>query len=193
MAAILSRRQCVNHLFFPSYPDPHGFLLPECCAGGSLAAWQQYPRAGAQSPAGGAAGSHSAGRDAGLLQRPAHHHIRHINVLHGTVTLWTHEWTGTENCHRKSHRVCSFMMNNVLRFIYDTNGLVQDCGNSSVSALELLQSCTKPLIQSIMIVLFIGFYDVSVFCVTVLMWRFVMIGFYQYSSCTILISLKLLL
>ena len=28
----------------------------------------------------------------------------------------------------------------------DINGLVQDCSNSSASALELLQSCTKPLI-----------------------------------------------
>ena len=27
------------------------------------------------------------------------------------------------------------------------NGLVQDCSNSSANALELLQSCTKPLID----------------------------------------------
>ena len=30
----------------------------------------------------------------------------------------------------------------------DINGLVQDCSNSIANALELLQSCTKPLISS---------------------------------------------
>ena len=30
-----------------------------------------------------------------------------------------------------------------------TNGLVQDCSNSIANAQELLQSCTKPLIQSV--------------------------------------------
>ena len=29
---------------------------------------------------------------------------------------------------------------------YDIDGLVQDCSNSIANALELLQSCTKPLI-----------------------------------------------
>ena len=32
----------------------------------------------------------------------------------------------------------------VLKF--DIDGLVQDCGNSSVLAMELLQSCAKPLV-----------------------------------------------
>ena len=30
------------------------------------------------------------------------------------------------------------------------DGLVQDCGNSIANALELLQSCTKPSIWSLM-------------------------------------------
>ena len=32
-----------------------------------------------------------------------------------------------------------------------SDGLVQDCSNSSVLAMELLQSCTKPLIYLICI------------------------------------------
>ena len=31
----------------------------------------------------------------------------------------------------------------------DIDGLVQDCSNSSALAMELLQSCTKPLISYI--------------------------------------------
>ena len=31
----------------------------------------------------------------------------------------------------------------------DIDGLVQDCSNSSALAMELLQSCTKPSISSI--------------------------------------------
>ena len=31
---------------------------------------------------------------------------------------------------------------------YNFNGLVQDCNNSSALAIELLQSCTKPLIYT---------------------------------------------
>ena len=34
---------------------------------------------------------------------------------------------------------------NSLRFHVHVDGLVQDCGNSSALAMELLQSCTKPL------------------------------------------------
>ena len=33
--------------------------------------------------------------------------------------------------------------------IYHTHGLVQDCSNSIVNTMELLQSCTKPSIYSI--------------------------------------------
>ena len=32
------------------------------------------------------------------------------------------------------------------RRVYDIDGLVQDCSNSSALAVELLQSCTKPSI-----------------------------------------------
>ena len=34
----------------------------------------------------------------------------------------------------------------ILIVIHDIDGLMQDCGNSSAFAMELLQSCTKPSI-----------------------------------------------
>ena len=36
-------------------------------------------------------------------------------------------------------------------YMVNINGLAQDCGNSSASARELLQSCSKVLISSLMI------------------------------------------
>ena len=36
-----------------------------------------------------------------------------------------------------------------LNNLYYLNGLVQDCSNSTANALELLQSCIKPLMQGV--------------------------------------------
>ena len=45
------------------------------------------------------------------------------------------------NWERTAH--LAYLQLNVILYI---DGLVQDCSNSSANALELLQSCTKPLI-----------------------------------------------
>ena len=42
--------------------------------------------------------------------------------------------------------VISQMINNVEISVFNIDGLVQDCSNSSELALELLQSCTEPSI-----------------------------------------------
>ena len=39
------------------------------------------------------------------------------------------------------------------------DGLLQDCSNSSALATELLQSCTKPSIYTVMLFLFLLCYD----------------------------------
>ena len=50
---------------------------------------------------------------------------------------------------QKSFALCWLVMiNRALIQCKCINDLVQDCGNSSALAMELLQSCTKPLISS---------------------------------------------
>ena len=42
-------------------------------------------------------------------------------------------------------------------FLDNINGLVQDCSNSIANALELLQSCTKPLISGSVSMFYVSF------------------------------------
>ena len=57
----------------------------------------------------------------------------------------THAGQAQSNGVIQSHWYFTYYINEY--FTYYTDGLVQDCSNSSVLAMELLQSCTQPLIS----------------------------------------------
>ena len=63
-------------------------------------------------------------------------------MLHWTM-LWQHTTVCGINHYNDYGRTLSHTLNSQNTSRID--GLVQDCSNSSASALELLQSCTKPL------------------------------------------------
>ena len=52
-----------------------------------------------------------------------------------------------------SHTLCYKIVDNsdVVGAVADIRGLTADCGNSSVLAMELLQSCAKPLINQLLV------------------------------------------
>ena len=51
---------------------------------------------------------------------------------------------GNGNVFSQEVYIFSYLNNETnIEFIHDINGLVQDCSNSIVDALELLQSCIK--------------------------------------------------
>ena len=61
-------------------------------------------------------------------------------VMQGSKAAWYYiDFTITVNIHMQSGAVIAWSK-------YDIDGLEQDCSNSSALAMELLQSCTKPLI-----------------------------------------------
>ena len=51
------------------------------------------------------------------------------------MKLWSYLYKGSQYENKSSH------------YKYNTDGLVQDCSNSSALAMELLQSCTEPSIR----------------------------------------------
>ena len=55
----------------------------------------------------------------------------------------------------ESKQYISYWINRIYSYlVFSIDGLVQDCGNSSAHALELLQSCTKPSIYCLQEVVF---------------------------------------
>ena len=77
-------------------------------------------------------------------------HMASLNLANpGSVTIQdSNKWIGFANITFKiiatSARGQWFNPHSILKLYMD--GLVQDCSNSSALAMELLQSCTKPLI-----------------------------------------------
>ena len=67
------------------------------------------------------------------------------SYLSAFCTLMTHAGQAQSNGVIQSHWYFTYYINEY--FTYYTDGLVQDCSNSSVLAMELLQSCTQPLIS----------------------------------------------
>ena len=61
--------------------------------------------------------------------------------------------------------MCPFPQNSLklcyILGVLHLDGLVQDCSNSSALALELLQSCTKPLIYFVMMKTNSGYLDLK--------------------------------
>ena len=63
------------------------------------------------------------------------------------LSSWTHSQEQHPFMYRKRRHVHKWEVGHYLGANID--GLVQDCSNSSALAIELLQSCTKPLIYSV--------------------------------------------
>ena len=60
----------------------------------------------------------------------------YISLVH--TSLYNQQYT--------CRHVCSVIVFHIHYYLYDIDGSVQDCGNSSALAMELLQPCTKPSI-----------------------------------------------
>ena len=69
-------------------------------------------------------------------------------------------WFG---CTAKRTSLCTWQINH-LSFVWHIDGLVKDCSYSSELAMELLQSCTKPLVSSVRKIHFLGRFATKMAC-----------------------------